>query len=297
MLFVVPLVAAVPLSQSLDFFVVGDWGSGSTGQKSLAQTMNALAKNSSTAFVAALGDNFYEFGVSNTEDKKFDTVWKNVYNDYLQTIPWYTVLGNHDWYGNVQAQIDYSSSQKNWISDFFYTHVETVGGVQAAFIYIDTDLMNYGYNCFRIECALINFKKAGWSRESNTLESQFNWVEDQLKQHQDKDYLFVMGHHNIEICNPRGSMPRLGQLLESYNVSAYFFGHKHSLAYKKVKNTSYILTGAAGKKEGECGDSQTWKKGDVFGFVHSRLTSHSMNLDFVDEKGSILYSQQISPRK
>jgi hypothetical protein len=220
MLFIAPLVVAMPLSQSLDFFVVGDWGSGSKGQKSLAKTMNLIAKNSSTAFVAALGDNFYEFGVSSPQDQKFDSVWKNVYTDYLQSIPWYTVLGNHDWYGSAQAQIDYSQAQEIWFSDYFYTRVETVGRVQAAFVYIDTDLMNYGYNCFRVECALINFKKAGWSREANTLESQFKWVEDQLKQHQDKEYLFVMGHHNVEICNPKGSMPRLGRLLEDYKVSA-----------------------------------------------------------------------------
>jgi hypothetical protein len=69
------------------------------------------------------------------------------------------------------------------------------------------------------------------------------------------------------------------------------------LAYKKVKNTSYVLTGAAGKKEGACGDSETWKKGDVFGFVHCTLTPTSMTLNFVDEAGSVHYSQQIEPRE
>jgi predicted phosphodiesterase len=295
------LLAAVECIPSpatrLDFLAIGDWGSDSAGQKRLATTLNTYAKNSSSSFLIALGDNFYEFGVSSTTDKKWTDVWKNVYTDYLQRIPWYTVLGNHDWYGNVKAQIDFTQVEKNWVlPEFFYTREETVAGKKVGFIYIDTDLFNYGYNCLGFECALINFKKQGWTRENNTMEKQFEWIEAQLKAFQNHDYVFVSGHHNIAMCNPKGDMPRLGALLERYNVSGYLFGHHHNFGYKKVQNTMYLLTGAAGKTSGGCGDRDIWKDGNKFGFAHVSVGATDFSVRFVDEQGRLLYQQTGTPR-
>ena len=285
-------------AKGFNFMVIGDWGSKSKGQKRLANVMNTVGKYDSTAFVAGLGDNFYEFGVHNTQDKKFQTVWKHIYTDYLHTIPFYQILGNHDWYLNPKAQIEYSKLDSKWIMpDFFYTHEEKFGKSKAAFIYLDTDLFHYGYDCFHYECAMsyANFLKMGWTRHSKTMEKQYAWVESQLKRYQNYDYVFVLGHHQAAVCGPLGEMPRLQKLFEDYNVSAYFFGHRHSLGLKKSKNTMFVLSGAAGKKEHSCADDM-WKAGDTYGFVQVHVDAQKFNVAFVDDKGALLHSQVGAPR-
>ncbi|KAJ2988524.1 hypothetical protein HDV02_005531, partial [Globomyces sp. JEL0801] len=110
-------------TDTYSFLVIGDWGA-PAGQKNIVKAMNDIAVRDDAKFMMALGDNFYgtdellivlETGVSSTTDSKWKDVWKNVYTDRLQSIDWYSVLGNHDWYGNEQAQIDYSKVDKKWI--------------------------------------------------------------------------------------------------------------------------------------------------------------------------------------
>ena len=53
----------------------------------------------------ALGDNFYNQGVASVNDPKFQNYYSNLYNGPGTNIPWYVVLGNHDYYG---------ANQTNW---------------------------------------------------------------------------------------------------------------------------------------------------------------------------------------
>ncbi len=221
-----------------------------------------------------------------------------MYTDRLQQIPWYGVLGNHDWYGNSEAQISFSQKDSKWVMpDHFYTRqVELQGGAKAAFIYIDTDLINYGYNCFSYECFLINFSKIGWSRKANTLESQFSWIESQLVKYNSYEYVYVLGHHNVVVCQSIGDMPRLQTLMEKYNVSAYMFGHHHSLGFTKSKNTMFVLSGAGGKAAPACSNA-AWVKGNTYGFVSVTMSSKNFSVDFINAAGTLLRSEAGSPRQ
>jgi len=291
-----PVAPSTAVSGDLNFLVLGDWGAGRDRQKSLAKTMNTFAEKRGSSFLLATGDNFYEFGVRSTTDRKWKDDWKDVYTGYVGQIPWYAILGNHDWYGEAKAQIDYTKVDKQWVMpDHFYTRVEQVGSKTAAFVYVDTDLFNYGYNCFGFECALINFRKYGWTRENDTLEKQFQWVEEQFKKYNDADYLFVVGHHNVGICGGKNSMPRFLSLMEKYNVSAYTFGHEHFLGYKQSKNTLLVVSGAGGKKQGPCG-GEDWAAGDLYGFVNIRVAQNEFEVEFINEQGSIIKSKKAAPR-
>ena len=113
----------------LRLLAFGDWGKGGldydmtklttgssskayTYQAALARQMSSYYQNYNLRAVIALGDNFYNDGVTSTSDSLWSNVWQKVYmqeDSSLLGKPWYAVLGNHD-YGSrdigVQAQID-----------------------------------------------------------------------------------------------------------------------------------------------------------------------------------------------
>ncbi len=94
----------------------GGGGGGKTQtyyQVHIAKAMAAFAASTQPppSFVLALGDNFYNNGVSSATDILWDYLWKDIYiNNYPQlNIPWYPVFGNHDYGGGasgVRAQIE-----------------------------------------------------------------------------------------------------------------------------------------------------------------------------------------------
>lgn len=62
-------------------------------------------------FGLLLGDNFYEAGVTSTEDPQWQSKFEDV---YALQVPFYAILGNHDYDGNEGAEVDYSALQGRW---------------------------------------------------------------------------------------------------------------------------------------------------------------------------------------
>lgn len=98
-------------SPSIRFFAFGDWGTGDQAQLDVAAALEAHCADKGCDFGLLLGDNFYETGVSSTSDSQ----WKNKFEEvYALQIPFFALLGNHDYDGNEQAEIDYSDLQDRW---------------------------------------------------------------------------------------------------------------------------------------------------------------------------------------
>jgi hypothetical protein len=70
-----------------------------TYQAAVARAMSkwVTQSNVTPSFVVAVGDNFYDDGVSSSTAASWNTLWKYVYlSNYSNLrIPWYPVLGNH----------------------------------------------------------------------------------------------------------------------------------------------------------------------------------------------------------
>lgn len=99
------------------------------------------------SFVVALGDNFYDDGVSSSNDTLWLNLWKYVYLlDYPDLyIPWYPVLGNHDWNGNPQAQVQRYHEHTNddiWMAESTnFTKTFPIPGSKNSyvmFVFLDT---------------------------------------------------------------------------------------------------------------------------------------------------------------
>ena len=162
----------ISLETGGSFLVVGDfgyqsltdyWYSQKTNQQKVAEAMISLSKIHKPNFVISVGDNFYRGGqyqytdgVIDVKDGRFNDFWKNVYiKGNLSNVPWFVVLGNHDWVGNIEAQVEYSTHSKMWnMPDLFYeTNFKVPSSLckdpkcnpNANFIFIDTNFLTYGY--------------------------------------------------------------------------------------------------------------------------------------------------------
>ncbi|GJP48364.1 hypothetical protein CLOM_g7661 [Closterium sp. NIES-68] len=88
------------------FFAFGDWGrNGTFNQSLIAKQMGLIGAHMAPQFVVSLGDNFLELGLPDVNARQFSQSFTEIYTHRSLQIPWYAVLGNHDYYGNVLAQL------------------------------------------------------------------------------------------------------------------------------------------------------------------------------------------------
>ena len=78
---------------SLRFAVIGDTGSGSGGQRDVANMMLSYRQAFPFDFVLMMGDNMYGSETPNDFEKKFSDVYKPLLD---LKVKFYAVLGNHD---------------------------------------------------------------------------------------------------------------------------------------------------------------------------------------------------------
>ncbi|KAF4368458.1 hypothetical protein F8388_018582 [Cannabis sativa] len=91
---------------SLSILVLGDWGRrGHYNQSQVAYQMGIIGEKLDIDFVISTGDNFYESGLKGVDDPAFQESFTNIYTAPSLQKPWYTVLGNHDYRGDVEAQL------------------------------------------------------------------------------------------------------------------------------------------------------------------------------------------------
>ncbi len=76
-----------------------------------------------TNLLFSVGDNFYDYGVNSTSDPYWQQDFVDVYSDAALQIPWYITLGNHDYMGTVDVQLQYQKVDYNInINDLFIIH-------------------------------------------------------------------------------------------------------------------------------------------------------------------------------
>lgn len=98
------------------------------------------------------------------------------------------IAGNHDHYGSVKAQIDYTQLSSKWtFPNFYYTiKTELRNGIKAVFIMIDTiKLCTKEPDDFADK--LFDFLSKDQQEPEATPEEaqqQLNWIEQQLFQNQ-----------------------------------------------------------------------------------------------------------------
>ncbi|XP_045156966.2 tartrate-resistant acid phosphatase type 5-like [Mercenaria mercenaria] len=299
---------------SLNFLAFGDWGGISFHpyttpvQTSVADQMARVAAREKVSFVLALGDNFYLYGVESVDDPRFQTTFEAVYYNSSLHIPWYVVAGNHDYFGNVSAQIEYSKRSSRWkFPDFYHKVTQPIpGGRTLDILLIDTiQLCGNVYALDQPPVGPADLKAA---------EDQWKWIERSLNESQ-ADYILVGGHYPIRSVAEHGPtdclIQRLEPMLYQNSVSAYLAGHDHQLQHIQMstegQTMDYFNVGAANfvdKSQAHLTSVPRENLKFIFadlmylgGFSYFEVSDSAMKVKFIDGVGFVRYEHEIKPRK
>ncbi|MEO1053230.1 MAG: metallophosphoesterase [Bacteroidota bacterium] len=283
----------VEINDAYHFYVLGDWGrNGQYGQQELADMMNEAAKKVEPEFIISTGDNFYNNGIASVQDPYWISSYENVYNGTHLFCDWYVILGNHDYRGNIQAQIDYSQISRRWnMPDRYYLKdITTDDGATARFVFIDTSPLEDEYH-----------RKAKYHQVlTQDTTAQLQWMDSVLNV--DVDWKIVVGHHPLYTGGKRKDdtsyvRPHVEPLLSKHNVDMYLAGHEHDLQHIKPdgKPTHHIVSGA-GSEVRPTGTMEYTKFAEAIqGFVSAAINKDSVYCQFVNLKGEMIYDFSIKP--
>jgi tartrate-resistant acid phosphatase type 5 len=281
---------AASLQPPLTFLAVGDWGrDGAFHQAEVAARMGETAAQIRARFVISVGDNFYEDGVTGVDDPKWRTSFENVYTAPSLQTPWQVALGNHDYHGNTQAQLDYAKTSSRWrLPARWRSFTETApDGATVEFFVLDTSPFISDYYAD----GATKVKVGG-----QDIAAQLAWFEAAMAR-STADWKLVIGHHPVYSGNLRkgegGGSPdlvaKLDPILQRHRVPLYLCGHDHDLQHIAHGDTHYVCTGAGSKTRDSCGMEGSDFCSVESGFTAFALTRERLHIAYRDWKGDELH--------
>lgn len=274
-----PLMAQA--DSSLSFFVIGDWGTGGKGVRRVAAAMSEAYTQQPVAAIISTGDNIYPSGVRNVDDRQWQSKFERIFASDALPVPFWAVLGNHDYRKNPDAQVLYSDKVladgqrtrwrmpgKNWTTVFS----EPASGMTIRLVGIDTQ-------------QIVGSK----SQRKNVL----SWLDTLLSAAQET-HLLVVGHHPVYSHGHYGgnrTMRRhVAPLLEKYGVLAYLNGHEHDLQLiKRINGVRYIVSGGGGGKRKTKAGRNTEFCASSLGFFRLTVKPERMDIEIINDQGKTLY--------
>lgn len=216
----VPVFSAIPPERPIRAVAFGDFGTGSSAQKALGETLAAYHKTRPFDLGITLGDNFYSVGMESPSDPRWRSQWEEIYGPL--GITFYAALGNHDWGhpDSPAAEIQYSTKTTTWrMPSSYYTF--TAGAVQ--FFALDTQSVALS-------------------------ERQLQWLDRELSRSQAR-WKVVYGHHPIFSGGAYEDRPDLiAKLLPLLRTRAdvYICGHDHNLQALRPEGSLHFYVAGGG---------------------------------------------------
>jgi len=204
---------ALPIKDgSLRFAVIGDTGSGSVGQRDVANMMLSYRQAFPFDFVLMMGDNMYGSETPKDFEKKFSDVYKPLLD---AKVKFYAALGNHD----LPLQTNYERFNMNGKEYYRFKK----GNV--AFYALNSTYMD---------------------------KKQIKWMEDELASDTSEWKICFFHHPPYSSAKKHGSDKQLREIVEpifvKYGVNVVLTGHDH--VYERIKPQKgiyYFVSGAGGQ--------------------------------------------------
>jgi acid phosphatase len=272
---------------SLKFLVISDFGGqGGKVQREVGTQLGRQASIEKSCFVITCGDNYHQKGISSATDPKWKAEFENIYSDSALMIPWYASLGNHDYNGNPEAEIQYSKISNRWLMPArYYSHKERINDTtNVVFIHIDTSpfITDYQKNDSIYHVSGQNTKV------------QLNWL-DSVLANSNARWKIVIGHHPIySSVEKRGNTQELIEqvlpILKRHKVQVYFCGHEHFMQYLVDGSLNSFICGS-GALTRPVGSREDVKFGSNSpGFISVTVTNDILKVYYIDDKGICLYT-------
>lgn len=273
----------------LNFYVANDLGrNGYYDQKPIAEMMGELGEMIGPEFVLATGDVHHFEGVRSVNDPLWMTNFELIYSHPELMIPWYPICGNHEYRGNTQAVVDYSTVSRRWeMPARYYTKVFDEEGVTLRVVWIDTTPLIDKYRRDSV-------KYADACRQD--IDSQLEWLDSVLETAQE-DWVIVAGHHPIYADTYKSETERLDMqnrvdaILRRHRVDMYICGHIHNFQHIRVEGSDidYIVNSS-----GSLSRDVKPVEGTVFcsgasGFSVVTADKATLILRMLDKNGDVLH--------
>ena len=279
------------LEKPLNFYLANDLGrNGYYDQKPIAELMGNMAENVDIECVIAAGDVHHFEGVRSVNDPLWMTNYELIYSHPELMIPWYAILGNHEYRGNTQAVIDYSKVSARWnVPNRYYTFAMENDGVTVRFVMVDTAplLDKYREDTEKYPDAC-----------KQDMDKQLEWIDSVLTAAKE-DWVLVVGHHPIYAETGKDDSERLdlqkrldSVLRKHKNVDMYLCGHIHNFQHirKADSNIDYVVntSGSLSRKVKPI-DGTKFCSSDT-GFSLICADKKEINLHMINKEGKVIYT-------
>jgi acid phosphatase len=274
------------------FAVLGDWGRDTPAQYQVARRLGEAMAANQGRFVLAVGDNFYESGVSSVEDPLWRARFEDVYTHPALQVPWHVALGNHDYGGVPQAQVDYTALSSRWSLPARYYKVEDtyLRAVDVDMFVLDTSPF---VDSYRRDTESV----LGRNSAAQDPAAQMAWLDRALGASQARMKL-VAGHHTIHsgggVHGDTAEMvAQVKPILLRHGVTAYIGGHDHDLQHIVRDGMSFIQSGGGMEARPVQAIEGTRFCRATPGFAMATVSGDRLDLQFLDHQGTVLYRASI----
>ncbi len=282
--------------QNLDdyftFLISSDHGrNGYYDQPAIAEVMGEVAGVTGAEFVAALGDLHHWMGIQSVNDPLWLTNYELIYKHPELMIPWFAVLGNHEYEGNTDAVLAYSELSRRWhMSERYYSKTYLVTDTtEALLLFIDTPPL---IDKYRVSDEHPDARK-------QSLDNQLNWIDNTLKNSTAK-WKIVMGHHPIFAGTSKDEsertdlQKRLLPILDRHNVDTYYSGHIHNFQHINTEGSSidYFVNSSASLSREVVLSEGTVFSSSATGFALCSINDSELITTLIDKTGKIIYQHR-----
>lgn len=234
----------------LAFFVIGDYGNASHGQRAVAAAMarefeKRRRGDNPVRFVLTTGDNiygrFFHLFATGDRDSRWGPAFFEPYEEILRHVPFYPTLGNHD--GNSsESRADLAA----YLDNFFFPGGKPVRYYSFSFA---------GLADFFALDTTTNTETGPPRPAYGPASEQAAWLKRTLA-HSQAPWKIAYFHHPPFSAGPRHSaslreIAAIHELLVAGGVQVAFSGHEHNFQFAARNERSggiqYVVTGAGGE--------------------------------------------------
>ena len=273
---------------ALNFMALGDWGrNGEFLQLEVGKTMGQWASKNRNNFIISVGDNFYPKGVISEHDPLWHYSFENVYTAYSLQCDWYSILGNHDYMSDPDAQIRYSAISRRWkMPARYYSQEVPIGKTGGKLLLV-----------------MIDSNKMIFEADKEEAQKQIEWINAALSNASpDVKWKMVVGHHPYYTVGPRISnyetlaiRAALAKTFEKHQVDVYLSGHEHSIQHLKPEGYTHQFISGAGSEISTVTSGVSYSKFQAAenGFLYFSLDNNRMNVKAINQAGTVLYETEL----